>query len=110
MRLCSNHHLHHESNSIYALMAQGLVIQQCQPIILVDWSDLDPRKQHFLLRVAIVVGGRSLTVLEQIHPVHEKEKPAIHKQFMTRAYWKSVQQPGEGIFVGEPLACPWCDD
>ncbi len=26
------------------------------------------------------------------------------------AYWKSVQQPGEGLFVGEPLACPWCED
>ena len=27
---------------------------------------------------------------------------------LIEAYWKSVQQPGEGIFVGEPLACPWC--
>jgi uncharacterized protein (TIGR03790 family) len=23
------------------------------------------------------------------------------------AYWKSVQMPGEGLFVGEPLARPW---
>ncbi|HEC58891.1 hypothetical protein LCGC14_0973540 [marine sediment metagenome] len=29
-------------------------------------------------------------------------------QSLIEAYWKSVQQPGEGIFVGEPLACPWC--
>jgi len=29
---------------------------------------------------------------------------------LIEAYWKSVQQPGQGIFVGEPLACPWCDD
>lgn len=29
---------------------------------------------------------------------------------LIEAYWKSVQQPGEGIFVGEPLACPWCDN
>lgn len=29
---------------------------------------------------------------------------------LIEAYWKSVQQPGEGIFVGEPLACPWCKD
>ncbi len=27
---------------------------------------------------------------------------------LIEAYWKSVQQPGEGIFIGEPLACPWC--
>ena len=23
------------------------------------------------------------------------------------AYWKSVQWPGEGLFIGEPLASPW---
>jgi len=23
------------------------------------------------------------------------------------AYWKSVQMPGEGVFVGDPLARPW---
>lgn len=26
---------------------------------------------------------------------------------LVEAYWKSVQQPGEGLFVGEPLARPW---
>ncbi|RKZ79418.1 MAG: TIGR03790 family protein [Gammaproteobacteria bacterium] len=26
---------------------------------------------------------------------------------LIEAYWKSVQQPGEGLFVGEPLARPW---
>jgi uncharacterized protein (TIGR03790 family) len=24
-----------------------------------------------------------------------------------QAYWKSVQWPGEGLFIGEPLAAPW---
>jgi uncharacterized protein (TIGR03790 family) len=26
---------------------------------------------------------------------------------LMEAYWKSVQQPGEGIFIGEPLAAPF---
>ena len=26
------------------------------------------------------------------------------------AYWKSVQMPGEGLFIGEPLARPWQPD
>jgi uncharacterized protein (TIGR03790 family) len=26
---------------------------------------------------------------------------------LIEAYWKSVQQPGEGIFIGEPLAAPF---
>ena len=28
-------------------------------------------------------------------------------QTLIEAYWKSVQWPGEGLFVGEPLAKPW---
>lgn len=28
-------------------------------------------------------------------------------QTLIEAYWKSVLQPGEGLFVGEPLARPW---
>jgi len=28
---------------------------------------------------------------------------------LIEAYWKSVQEPGEGLFVGEPLSHPWPD-
>jgi uncharacterized protein (TIGR03790 family) len=28
-------------------------------------------------------------------------------QTLVEAYWKSVRMPGEGLFVGEPLARPW---
>ena len=26
---------------------------------------------------------------------------------LIEAYWKSVLMPGQGIFIGEPLAAPW---
>jgi uncharacterized protein (TIGR03790 family) len=26
---------------------------------------------------------------------------------LIEAYWKSVQAPGQGLFIGEPLARPW---
>ena len=26
------------------------------------------------------------------------------------AYWKSVAWPAQGLFIGEPLACPYCQD
>lgn len=83
MRLCSNHHLHQEIDTVYSVITQRLIGQQTAPIILVDWSNLDTRKQHFLLRASLAVKGRSLTLLEQIYGNDEKEKPAIHKQFMT---------------------------
>ncbi len=84
MRLCSNPHLHRETGMIYSLMARRLIGHQTQPIILVDWSDLDPRKQHFLLRASVAVEGRSLTLLDAIYTVSQKEKPCVHKAFMLR--------------------------
>ena len=84
MRLCSNPHLYSELGSIYSLMVNQLIGHQAQPIILVDWSDLDPRKQHFLLRASVAVQGRSLALLEQVYPVTQKEKPTVHKAFMTK--------------------------
>ncbi|MBL1322074.1 MAG: IS4 family transposase [Methylophaga sp.] len=82
MRLCSNPHLYSEIGTIYSLTAQSLIGHQHRPIILVDWSDLDPRKQHFLLRASVAVEGRSLTVFEQAYPVTQKEKPSVHACFM----------------------------
>ncbi|MGE0558070.1 MAG: TIGR03790 family protein, partial [Burkholderiales bacterium] len=26
---------------------------------------------------------------------------------LIEAYWKSVQMPGQGVFIGEPLAAPF---
>ncbi len=54
------------------------------PIILVDWSDLDERKQHFLLRASLATQGRSLTLFEEVHPLSKKEKPATHQDFMEK--------------------------
>jgi DDE family transposase len=84
MRLCSNPHLYREVSSIYSFMTRQLIGKQTQPIILVDWSDLDPRKQHFLFRASIAIEGRSLTLYERVYGIDEKEKPAIHKDFMRR--------------------------
>lgn len=75
--------MQHETGAIYSLMANRLIGKQHQPIILVDWSDLDPRKQHFLLRASVAVEGRALTVFEQTYPVTQKEKPNVHRLFMT---------------------------
>jgi len=83
-RLLSNHHLHGELNGIYSKLCLHLIGSQKHPVILVDWSDLDPRKQHFLLRAAVAVDGRSLTLIEEIHPLSRKEKPEVHRQFMGR--------------------------
>lgn len=83
-RLCSNEHLHRDITFIYTRMSCLLVGKMKQPIIHIDWSDLDDRKQHFLIRASLAAQGRSLTLYEEIHPLNRKEKPKTHLLFLTK--------------------------
>ena len=107
MRLFSNPHLYSEIGAIYSVMATRLIGMQAQPLILVDWSDLDPRKQHFLLRASVAVDGRSLTVLEKIYTANEKDKPHVHRAFM--AALKAILPAGcKPIIVSDAgFRVPW---
>jgi uncharacterized protein (TIGR03790 family) len=33
----------------------------------------------------------------------------LHGDTLLEAYWKSVEMPGQGLFIGEPLARPYPD-
>jgi len=81
-RLLGNHHLHLELPIIYQELCLKLVQHVKRPVILIDWSDLDERQENFLIRASIAVEGRSLTLLEEIHPLCRKEKPAVHRSFI----------------------------
>lgn len=80
-RLLSNPHLQKESPSIYAYMCR-VFTSKGRPIISVDWSDLDGRKQHFLIRAAVAFEGRSLTLYEEVHGIETKEKRRTHQRFL----------------------------
>lgn len=81
-RLLSNAHLHHESIRIYQSLSRQIIGTQKHPVVLVDWSDMDEYKQHFLVRAALVADGRSMTVYEEVHTLKSKEKFTTHKQFL----------------------------
>ena len=81
-RLLSNAHLHQERESIYAELTRLLVGSQLRPVIMVDWSDLNACKRHFLLRAALALEGRSVTLYEEVHTLRSKEKPKTHLKFM----------------------------
>lgn len=81
-RLLSNCHLHAERVGIYASITQQLIGNQQRPTIVVDWSDMDESKRHFLLRASVPLQGRSLTLYEEVHTVDTKEKPKTHLDFL----------------------------
>jgi hypothetical protein len=62
----------------------AIVVQNKQPIIHVDWSNMDTRKQHILIRASIATQGGSLTLYEEIHPLNLKEKPKTYRLFMQK--------------------------
>jgi hypothetical protein len=82
-RLLSNRRLCAEREAIYAAMARWLV-RHPHPVILVDWSDLKDDKSWHLLRAAVPVGGRSLTLLEMVFPGREQGAPQAERRFLQR--------------------------
>lgn len=65
-RLLSNRHLHRELDAMHLAIAIWLMPEAC-PVIVVDWSDLKGDGRWCLLRAAVPVGSRSLTVYERIY-------------------------------------------
>ena len=82
-RLLSNPHLHEQREAFYAAMMRWLV-RQPMPIILVDWSDLHEDCRWQLLRAAMPVGGRSITILDMVFPESMKGSPLAEKQLLQR--------------------------
>jgi hypothetical protein len=81
-RLLSNRWLQGERVEIYSALTRQLIGTKQRPVIIIDWSDMDECKRHFLLRASVPVEGRSLTLYEELHTVKSKEKPKTHQRFL----------------------------
>lgn len=108
-RLLSNPNLHREALSIYAYICRLFLIQT-RPIISVDWSDLDARGQHFLIRASMAFEGRSITLYEEVHDKLTKEKPKTHRQFLSvlKALLPSKAKPI--IVTDAGFKTPWLEE
>ena len=84
----------------------GYCAHSC-PVIIVDWSDMDDCKRHFLLRASIPVQGRSLTLYEEVYTVKQKEKPKIHLDFLQRFKTMLPKTCGPIIISDAGFRIPW---
>ena len=82
-RLLGNRHLHAEREHMHAAMARWL-LRGPHPVIVLDWSDLKADRRWHLLRAAVPVGGRTLTILDMVFPDGKQGSPAAEKQFLQR--------------------------
>jgi len=82
-RLLGNPHLQAEREPLQREMARWL-LRGSQPVIVIDWADLKADKSWCLLRAAVPVGGRTLTLLDMVVPGREQGSPAAEKRFLQR--------------------------
>ena len=82
-RLLGNPRLGAERRDFFRWMCHQLIGATRHPNIIVDWSDIDPSKQLFLLRAAVSVGGRALVLYEEVHERY-------HHPDDTRAFLKHL--------------------
>ncbi len=83
-RLLSNRKLENERRLIYGAMTRRVISDTKQPVIIIDWSDLCPDRSRQLLRAALMVQGRALTVYEEVHPLSRATSLKVHRVFMKR--------------------------
>jgi len=83
-RLLSNRHLQKEQADIYQVFSHIIIGATHRPVILVDWSDLDGGKRHYLLRASLALEGRPLTLYEETHTLLTKDKPKSQRLFLKR--------------------------
>ncbi len=106
-RLLSNRRLQGERVGIYTELTRQLIGNKQRPVMIVDWSDMDESKRHFLLRASVPMEGRSLTVYEEVHTVKSKEKPKVHEDFL-KALQKMLPPQCRPIIVTDAgFRTPW---
>jgi Transposase DDE domain len=91
-RLLGNPHLHQERVDIYRAIAVSLLQGSKRPIILVDWSDFELGREYLMLKAALPVNGRAISLYEQVFPFKKYNSPEAHREFLETL--RSILPPG----------------
>jgi hypothetical protein len=81
-RLLGNRHLHAERDGIYRAITRTLLAGIQRPLILVDWSDADLRRRWLMIKAAVAVGGRAVSLYERVYPMKRYNSPRTHREFL----------------------------
>jgi hypothetical protein len=81
-RLLANRHLRRDAKQIYAALARMLRAGVAEPLIVIDWSDLKKDQSLHLLRASVPVGGRSLTLYEEVHTQRNLGNRRVQHRFL----------------------------
>jgi len=81
-RLLSNRRLQSERWKVFGCVGRYLVGDVARPVILMDWTTVVAG--FSALVAAVPVGGRALTIYEEVHPERSNNKPRVQARFLRR--------------------------
>ena len=81
-RLLGNRHLQRDAKRVYGALARMLLAKVAEPLIVIDWSDLKADQSLHLLRASLPVGGRSLTLYEEVHTQRKLANRWVQHRFL----------------------------
>lgn len=106
-RLIGNAHLHKERKWIHAALARKVIGRILKPVILIDWSPLSKDGTFHLLRASLPVGGRAITIHDEVHPEKLLHNRKVEKQFLTHLKDILPKQRRAIIVTDSGYRTPW---
>jgi hypothetical protein len=85
-RLLGNAHLQREREGIYRALARTLLAGNTRPIIIVDWSDFELGRKWLMLKAAVPVGGRAITIYEWVFPFNPQQDQVLPRRDTTLVF------------------------
>lgn len=83
-RLVGNRLLYAQRAQCYQVILERLLAGSDRALILIDWSDFSADRQQQLLRASVPVGGRAVTLYEELHPYRNLANRAVQHAFLDR--------------------------
>jgi hypothetical protein len=85
-RLLGNRHLNRERDGVYRALARTVLGGVARPVILVDWADSALAHKQHILKAAVPVKGRAISVYEEVHPMRCYNNAGTHRRFLHRLH------------------------
>jgi hypothetical protein len=81
-RLLGNVHPQRDARQIHMELGRMLLTGLAEPLIVIDWSDLKEDQSLHLLRASLPVGGRRLTLYEEVHVQRNPGNRRVQHRFL----------------------------
>lgn len=106
-RLVGNSSLYTENLEVQHALAQLILGGQTRPVLVVDWSSTSVVERYQVLRAAVPVGGRTLTIYEEVHPLKCYNTPQVHQRFLQHLSQILPQTCRPIIVTDAGFGIPW---